>query len=98
MYQRVADVEVPNGILLPALMFRWVGLRRNDRMWAKARDSTNELAEALGERMRYTDQRSNRLVDLQASLEWLARDADERNRHLVGLTVSVEQLTRGSSG
>jgi hypothetical protein len=75
-------------------MFAWVGQRRRDRAFVELDRSLRELGEALGERMRYTDRRSEQLLDLQASLEHYASAADERDQHLLGLTASVERLSR----
>ena len=71
--QRLADVEVPNGILWTLIMSRWVGLRRQDRAVAELGSIMDELGTLVGNRMRQGDERSRQLLDLQASLERLTR-------------------------
>jgi hypothetical protein len=92
--QRLADVELPTGILLSAMLSRWVGLRRNDRIFAEFGTRTAELGTFLGTRMRQSNERSQQLLDLQASLERYASAADARDQDLLRLSGSVERLTR----
>lgn len=96
--QRLADVEVPNGIQLPLMMFLVAAKRERSRQWAKAGESVNEMARVLATRMVEGDERQRQLVDLQASLERLARDSSGREQQLVTLQQSLEGLTRDSSG
>ena len=72
--QCLADVEVPNGIQLPVLLFLLSGKRQRERSWIEAGKSMNEVAEVLAKRMVESDERQNQLLDLQVSLENLAQD------------------------
>ena len=92
--QRLADVEVPNGIQLPVLLFLLSGKRQRSRQWAEAGKSLNELGESLAKRMIATDERQQQLVDLQGSLERLAQSSSEREETLVALQLSVTRYTK----
>lgn len=85
---------MPNGILLAALLFRWVGLRRSDRILAEFDMRMDELGTFLGTRMRQSDERSQQLLELQTSLEHYASAADARDHDLLRLSRNVERLTR----
>jgi hypothetical protein len=92
--ERLADVEIPHGMLIPTLLAAWVGQRRRNRAWAALTRSMVEVANALTARMRQSDERSKQLLELQASIERLAREGDVRDRHLLDLQASIEGLTR----
>lgn len=92
--QRLADVEVPNGIQLPVLLFLLSAKRLRSRQWAEAGKSLNELGESLAKRMIATDERQQQLVDLQASLERLAQSSSDREETLVALQLSVTRYTK----
>jgi hypothetical protein len=92
--ERLADVEVPTGVLASAIVARWVGLRRDDRIYAEFGERMAELGTFLGTRMRQGDERSQQLLDLQASLERYAGAADVRDQDLLRLSSTVERLTR----
>ncbi len=91
---RLADVEVPHGVLLPIVMFTLIGQRRRDRVSARFGTATGEFGTFIGTRMRDTDERQQRLVELQASLEELTRAGEQRERRMVALQESVERYTR----
>lgn len=93
-WQRLADVDVPNGILLSVLLFALAGRRRTARIYAKFGEQTAEFGTFIGNRMRQSDERSSQLLDLQASLERYASAANERDEDLLRLSSSVERLTR----
>jgi hypothetical protein len=63
--RRLADVEVPNGIQLPVLLFLLSAKRQRDRSWVEAGKSMNELAEVLAKRMVESDERQEQVLDLQ---------------------------------
>src|SRR5205823_1360856 len=93
-WQRVADIELPNGILFSAMLSRWVSLRRTDRILAEFGVRVDELGTFLGTRMRQSDERSQQLLKLQTSLERYATAEDARNHDLLRLSGNVERLTR----
>lgn len=92
--QRLADVKVPNGILLPVVWSAVVRQRRTDRAIKEFAATTSEFGTFLGTRMRQSDARSKQLLELQASLEGLALASDVRDAHLLELQDSIAQLTR----
>jgi len=92
--ERLADVHVPRGMLLPALMFARIGQRRRERAYEELGDGLSELGTTLATRMRENDQRQQQLVDLQASLERMTREGEQREKTLVELQVSVTLYTR----
>jgi hypothetical protein len=101
--QRLADVEVPNGIQLPVLLFLLSAKRQRERSWAEAGKSMTELAEVLAKRMVESDERQKQLLDLQVSLENLARDGKvlqasikTYTKWLLALTVVVALIGVGS--
>lgn len=96
--ERLADVEVPHGFQLPLLMFMLVGKRINSRQWAEAGKSMKDLAETLATRMVESDSRQQELLELEGSLERLARESSDREAQLVTLQASLESLASDSSG
>jgi hypothetical protein len=65
-----------------------------DRVSARFDRATRDFGTFIGNRMRDTDERQNRLVELQASLEELARGGEQRKKTMVALQISVEKYTR----
>lgn len=101
--QRLADVEVPNGIQLPVLLFLLSAKRQRDRSWVEAGESMNEVAEALAKRMVESDERQKQLLDLEVSLENLAQEGRvlqesirRYTKWLLALTVVVALIGLGS--
>jgi hypothetical protein len=81
-WQRLADVQVPRGVVWVLL----IGLRIRQRVTARAlkgfADASSELGTVLGARMREGDARETQLLALQASIERLTR-------WLVRLTITL---------
>ena len=71
--QRLADVEVPNGLMILLVALALAGQRMRRRAFATLSQPMTELGEAVGARMRQNDARSQQLLDLQASVERLTR-------------------------
>jgi hypothetical protein len=91
---RLADVAVPRGVLMPVLMSALIARRRWDRVIARFDKVTGEFGTFIGTRMRETDERHQRMVELQASLEEITRAGEQRERTMIALQVSVEKYTR----
>jgi hypothetical protein len=91
---RLADVEVPHGVLMPILTSTLIRRRRWDRVIAQFDKATREFGTFIGTRMRETDERQERLVELQASPEEMARAGEQRERTMIALQVCVEKYTR----
>jgi hypothetical protein len=90
-WQRLADVEVPRGTLVVALLASLVRMRREDRELKGLEKTSAELATLVGTRWREGDERESQLVRLQASVE--------RMTHwLVGLTIALGLIGIGSIG
>lgn len=88
-WEQLADVQVPRGIvwwLEFAALYRH---RRTDKALAELRDVSSQLGMLVGTTMRESDERNERLLDLQASVERLTR-------RLVVLTVVLGLIGVGS--
>ena len=92
--RRLADVEVPNGIQLPVVLFLLNAKRQRSPQWAEAGKSLNELGKSLAKWMIATDERQQQLVDLQGSVERLAQSSSGREETLAPLQVSVTRYTK----
>jgi hypothetical protein len=88
---RLADVKVPNGLLLPALLAARVRQRRSDRAVDKFAGAASDLGTTLGTRVREGDERNARLLALQVSVEQLTR-------RLVILTIVLGLIGLGGIG
>jgi len=81
-WQRLADVQVPHGILWVLVIGSLIGKRRTDRALADFAKTTGEFGTFMGGRMRQGDAQTKQLLDLQASIERLTR-------WLVRLTIAL---------
>jgi hypothetical protein len=76
-WERLADVQIPRGILWPILFALWWRQRETNRAVAEFGESAAKLGQLLGERWREGTEREEQLVELQASVErmtrWLVR-------------------------
>jgi hypothetical protein len=88
-WQRLADVEVPNGLFKTAMMFLLVRQRRTDRALAQFDRVTGELGTLIGTRWKEGDERDRQMVELTASVRRLTR-------WLVALTVVLGALAVAS--
>jgi hypothetical protein len=79
---------------MPILTSTLIRRRRSDRVIAQFDKATREFGTFIGTRMRETDERQERLVELQASLEEMARAGEQRERTMIALQVCVEKYTR----
>lgn len=73
IWQRLADVEIPNGTLFVEMAAALVRQRRTERMLAEFAERSGELGTLLGTRVRDSDERTVELLSLQASVERLTR-------------------------
>jgi hypothetical protein len=73
IWQRLADVEIPNGTLFVVMAAALVRQRRTERALAEFAKRSGELGTLLGTRMRESDERAVELLSLQASVERLTR-------------------------
>lgn len=80
VWQRLVDLEIPNGTLFVVMAAALVRQRRSERALAGFAERSGELGTLLGTRMRQSDERAVELLSLQASVERLTR-------WLVALTV-----------
>jgi hypothetical protein len=87
-WQRLADVQVPHGLLWAILIGSRLGQRRTQRAVEELAETTTEFGTFLGSRWREGDEREERLVDLQASIERLTR-------WLVRLTIVIGAIGVG---
>jgi hypothetical protein len=92
---RLADVEVPHGLLAPIVMSATIRRREWDRAIARFDKLSSQFGTFLGTWMRESAERQRRLVELEANLEAIARSGEEREQTMVALQVSVEKYTRG---
>jgi hypothetical protein len=73
IWQRLADVEIPNGTLFVVMAAALVRQRRTQHALAEFAERSGELGTLLGTRMRESDERAVELLSLQASVERLTR-------------------------
>lgn len=81
-WQPLADVQVPNRLYKPVLMFLLVRQRRTDRAIADFGKATGELGTTIGTRWKEGDNRDRELLGLTRSVERLTK-------WLIYLTVAV---------
>jgi hypothetical protein len=91
---RLADVEIPHGMLAPIVMSAAIRRREWDRAIARFDKLSSQFGTFIGTWMRESAERQRRLVELQANLEAIARSGEERERTMVALQISVEKYTR----
>lgn len=92
---RLADVEVPHGLLAPIVMSAAIRRREWDRAITRFDKLSSQFGTFIGTWMRESAERQRRLVELEANLEAIARSGEEREQTMVALQVSVEKYTRG---
>lgn len=73
IWQRLADVEIPNGTLFVVMAAALVRQRRTERVLAEFAERSGELGTLLGTRMGESDERAVEILSLQASVERLTR-------------------------
>lgn len=73
IWQRLADVEIPNGTLFVVMAAALVRQRRTQRALTEFAERSRELGTLLGTRMRESDERAVELLSLQASVQRLTR-------------------------
>lgn len=81
-WQRLADVQVPFGILWWLLLGLWLRGRAMDKALEEFSRSAEDLGSLVGTRWREEDEREEKLLELQQSIETLTR-------RLVALTIVV---------
>jgi hypothetical protein len=101
--QRLADVAVPNGIVVTVVCFVVARQRARNQEWRKASASLSEVSRALtAERLEGLTAPSigspDQLPAFQASVDSLTKQASERDERLVTLNDQVVTLTRQLMG
>jgi len=72
-WQRLADVQVPTGILWWVLLGLWLRRREMDKVIDEFSKSASDLGNLLGDRWREGTEREEELLQLQQSIESLTR-------------------------
>jgi hypothetical protein len=73
LWERLADVQVPRGVLWVIVVAKLVQQRQTDRVIRRFDQASSDFGTFLGRRMKEGDERQGQLLDLQRSIEALTR-------------------------